>query len=185
MGHSTRTLARRVPGRVARCRRSTLAREQNLTSQHAQSPLCSVDRRAGYKPRVEGGEDRRLIWLVRRYLQPGDQRSEKYVRFPHVETLGVNRPTPKLRREMALRRAKTRFWRPSLPQPHTKNPQISWGSTRPIALERKMGWWSLERAMGFEPTTPTLARLCSTPELRPHSIPAVPRARFYTGLRSR
>ena len=26
----------------------------------------------------------------------------------------------------------------------------------------------LERAMGFEPTTPTLARLCSTPELRPH-----------------
>jgi hypothetical protein len=22
--------------------------------------------------------------------------------------------------------------------------------------------------MGFEPTTPTLARLCSTPELRPH-----------------
>ena len=27
---------------------------------------------------------------------------------------------------------------------------------------------NLERAMGFEPTTPTLARLCSTPELRPH-----------------
>ena len=24
--------------------------------------------------------------------------------------------------------------------------------------------------MGFEPTTPTLARLCSTPELRPHHI---------------
>ncbi len=23
--------------------------------------------------------------------------------------------------------------------------------------------------MGFEPTTPTLARLCSTPELRPRS----------------
>ena len=29
----------------------------------------------------------------------------------------------------------------------------------------------LERAMGFEPTTPTLARLCSTPELRPHPCP--------------
>ena len=32
--------------------------------------------------------------------------------------------------------------------------------------------WSdfrLERAMRFELTTPTLARLCSTPELRPHS----------------
>ena len=26
---------------------------------------------------------------------------------------------------------------------------------------------SLERAKGFEPSTPTLARLCSTPELRP------------------
>src|SRR5262249_40488746 len=29
----------------------------------------------------------------------------------------------------------------------------------------------LERAMGFEPTTPTLARLCSTPELHPRSCP--------------
>ena len=28
----------------------------------------------------------------------------------------------------------------------------------------------LERAKGFEPSTPTLARLCSTPELRPHEI---------------
>jgi hypothetical protein len=27
--------------------------------------------------------------------------------------------------------------------------------------------WKLERAKGFEPSTPTLARLCSTPELRP------------------
>ena len=27
---------------------------------------------------------------------------------------------------------------------------------------------SLERAEGFEPSTPTLARLCSTPELRSH-----------------
>src|ERR1043166_8974124 len=26
----------------------------------------------------------------------------------------------------------------------------------------------LERAKGFEPSTPTLARLCSTPELHPH-----------------
>ena len=28
----------------------------------------------------------------------------------------------------------------------------------------------LERAKGFEPSTPTLARLCSTPELRPRSM---------------
>ena len=29
----------------------------------------------------------------------------------------------------------------------------------------------LERAKGFEPSTPTLARLCSTPELHPQSNP--------------
>ena len=31
---------------------------------------------------------------------------------------------------------------------------------------------NLERAKGFEPSTPTLARLCSTPELHPHSSAA-------------
>jgi hypothetical protein len=34
--------------------------------------------------------------------------------------------------------------------------------------------------MGFEPTTPTLARLCSTPELRPHAAPA-PWGPWYIG----
>ena len=35
----------------------------------------------------------------------------------------------------------------------------------------------LERAKGFEPSTPTLARLCSTPELRPlWRRPVKPRA---------
>ena len=28
----------------------------------------------------------------------------------------------------------------------------------------------LERAKGFEPSTPTLARSCSTPELHPHPV---------------
>ena len=39
---------------------------------------------------------------------------------------------------------------------------------------------NLERAKGFEPSTPTLARLCSTPELRPRSpcAPARNRTRF-------
>jgi hypothetical protein len=32
---------------------------------------------------------------------------------------------------------------------------------------RKRVIGKLERAKGFEPSTPTLARLCSTPELRP------------------
>ena len=32
----------------------------------------------------------------------------------------------------------------------------------------------LERAKGFEPSTPTLARLCSTPELHPHPDPTAP-----------
>ena len=34
------------------------------------------------------------------------------------------------------------------------------------------GLRNLERAKGFEPSTPTLARSCSTPELRPRSDPA-------------
>jgi hypothetical protein len=34
----------------------------------------------------------------------------------------------------------------------------------------------LERAKGFEPSTPTLARLCSTPELRPRSAGEGPKA---------
>ena len=34
--------------------------------------------------------------------------------------------------------------------------------------------------MGFEPTTPTLARLCSTPELRPHQMGS-----FYGGALNR
>ena len=37
---------------------------------------------------------------------------------------------------------------------------------------------TLERAKGFEPSTPTLARLCSTPELHPHPEPAVGRCRL-------
>ena len=35
----------------------------------------------------------------------------------------------------------------------------------------------LERAKGFEPSTPTLARLCSTPELHPRSVAPWRRAR--------
>src|SRR6187399_2456845 len=31
-------------------------------------------------------------------------------------------------------------------------------------------WKKLERAKGFEPSTPTLARSCSTPELHPHPL---------------
>ena len=38
--------------------------------------------------------------------------------------------------------------------------------TTPIALSSREE--KLERAKGFEPSTPTLARSCSTPELHPH-----------------
>jgi hypothetical protein len=41
--------------------------------------------------------------------------------------------------------------------PHSDTNEYTWG--RPSTLER---------AKGFEPSTPTLARLCSTPELHPH-----------------
>lgn len=47
----------------------------------------------------------------------------------------------------------------------------------------------LERAMGFEPTTPTLARLCSTPELHPHPFAGETvcrrQVRFYRKCRRR
>ena len=41
------------------------------------------------------------------------------------------------------------------------------GALRRANQVAAMGWKDLERAKGFEPSTPTLARLCSTPELRP------------------
>jgi hypothetical protein len=40
------------------------------------------------------------------------------------------------------------------------NPQFS--------ISFLIGWWIFERAMGFEPTTFSLARRRSTTELRPH-----------------
>src|SRR6202171_3437326 len=45
----------------------------------------------------------------------------------------------------------------------------------------KNGLSRLERAKGFEPSTPTLARLCSTPELHPHPR----RVRRQTGQKTR
>jgi hypothetical protein len=36
----------------------------------------------------------------------------------------------------------------------------------------------LERAKGFEPSTPTLARSCSTPELHPHPLDIWPKWQF-------
>ena len=41
----------------------------------------------------------------------------------------------------------------------------------PNALKEAKSLKKMERAMGFEPTTSTLARLRSTPELRPHIAP--------------
>src|SRR4051794_37892264 len=38
-----------------------------------------------------------------------------------------------------------------------------------LSYKTLFGLRNLERANGFEPSTLTLARLCSTPELRPHS----------------
>src|ERR1700677_4833377 len=43
------------------------------------------------------------------------------------------------------------------------------GNTSTLSNTHKWGRLrKLERAKGFEPSTPTLARLCSTPELHPH-----------------
>ena len=58
------------------------------------------------------------------------------------------------------------------PYPHHRTPNscsrtlIVWKQslgTRYLELDT----WKMERAKGFEPSTPTLARLCSTTELRP------------------
>ena len=55
------------------------------------------------------------------------------------------------------------FASPLLPRPnYALAIAARMASTQLILLEK------LERAKGFEPSTPTLARLCSTPELRPH-----------------
>src|ERR1700740_1898083 len=44
---------------------------------------------------------------------------------------------------------------------------------REAAVSRGSRIWILERARGFEPPTPTLARLCSTPELHPRRLGGV------------
>ena len=61
-----------------------------------------------------------------------------------------------------------------LADPHSGRPDDEY-LTEPVIAGRPMGERDtpaqpgLERAKGFEPSTPTLARLCSTPELRPRS----------------
>ena len=56
----------------------------------------------------------------------------------------------------------------SNPQAEAAKPQETCGSRRCLAVRNVRLGNRLERAKGFEPSTPTLARLCSTPELRPH-----------------
>src|SRR5690606_1679193 len=71
---------------------------------------------------------------------------------------------------------------------HTEQkPETTKGRTcvRPFHQPTEVG--ELERAMGFEPTTLTLARLCSTPELHPRSVfnvSALRRLRFCRQRRS-
>ena len=50
-----------------------------------------------------------------------------------------------------------------------------------------MLWEKLERAKGLEPSTPTLARSCSTTELHPHPCPASgsPQRRTYAKCAAR
>src|ERR1700730_14980644 len=51
---------------------------------------------------------------------------------------------------------------PGFPRNERHSPLLREEGKRLILLTR------LERAKGFAPSTPTLARLCSTPELHPH-----------------
>ncbi len=89
----------------------------------------------------------------------------KPIGFCTGTTCRVNRPSPKLRKEIAIRRA---FW------PRTPKPDVPKAAAATLLRDPQNGGESLvgsglERAKGFEPSTPTLARLCSTPELRPRS----------------
>ena len=61
---------------------------------------------------------------------------------------------------------------PSTRFPLTRMPERSlphrYPRRKPVLANRSKCLILLERAKGFEPSTPTLARLCSTPELHPH-----------------
>ena len=85
-----------------------------------------------------------------------------------VKPCWKNRPTLKLRREFADSERKRR----NIPLEHPQGLQKKLCFHRGLGARRGRGAgsasWRLERAKGFEPSTPTLARLCSTPELRPH-----------------
>ena len=48
-------------------------------------------------------------------------------------------------------------------------------SALPLGYAAGLFTSKMERKTGFEPATPTLARLCSTPELLPHRMVARPR----------
>ncbi len=85
------------------------------------------------------------------------------------------------------------------PEPTGALRVLGWTETSPslpyvtAAGTMRIFFEKLERAKGFEPSTPTLARLCSTPELRPRlnwfasrpdALPVAKR-RIYAKLRSR
>src|ERR1700745_2381823 len=51
--------------------------------------------------------------------------------------------------------------------PHASSPHQRWQPLFAGRINHLRSFRILERAKGFEPSTPTLARLCSTPELHP------------------
>src|ERR1700733_14060116 len=67
---------------------------------------------------------------------------------------GAGAPAPRSRTEPEITRSA-----------NATSPTTTRGRTAQSSVAEKE---ELERAKGFEPSTPTLARLCSTPELHPH-----------------
>ena len=78
-----------------------------------------------------------------------------------------NRPTLKLWREFTESERKRQNVTPMHLQGRQKKLCFQGGLGASRARGAGSARWRLERAKGFEPSTPTLARLCSTPELRP------------------
>ena len=109
-------------------------------------------------------------WQAVAWQELPKAKTVKDVPIQRLEPCRVNRAIPELGRRSAGRRETSAPGRSLDPRASVAEPQETCGLRRrrrtgSVRLEDR-----LERAKGFEPSTPTLARLCSTPELRPRSV---------------
>ena len=162
---------RRDPGAsrpAARGRRPGLLHQVRMAL-----PGCAHDLLRWPPARADGTGGQRLQAALggERIANSAFDASRQVAETAQEKACRLNPGSPKLRRESGLRREIPAVVSISESQARAAKP---W---RNLALLGGLGhggeWFDggrLERAKGFEPSTPTLARLCSTPELRPRSI---------------